>query len=377
MTAVKKKGSNAMKKRKIAEILYISAAVFFCGICIKTAGNPGKEEKSSGENLTIHATIVPTKLSNAPEQPEDAGEKPTQPAIPTESEGAMPQPAVPTEKAGTMPQPTKEEKPTLILTATPEPTKILKNPWQLSEAIPIKNENYGQYSNELNAWWFIRKNDHSPSGSGEGFPIAPYSAYYRDTTVTDEDKVVYLTFDCGYENGFTPAILDTLAEKGIKVLFFVTKNFITQNPEYVVRMKEEGHLVGNHTVRHLSSPSLTPEELEKELNEVAKTMYELTGYKIDPFFRPPMGEYSERTLKTAQDMGYSSIFWSIAFYDYDVDNQPGKAYVIDHFTTYHHNGTIVLLHNTSQSDTEALGDVIDLLKAEGYRFGMLTEVAEK
>lgn len=338
-----------MKKRKIAEILYMSAAIFFGLFCIKTMENQGKEEKSNGGSLTIHASTVPTKSGNAPEQSEGAGEKPMTPA-----------------GSEITPQPT-----------TPEPTKIPENPWQLSEAIQIKNENYEQYSNELNAWWFIRKNDHSPSGSGEGFPIAPYSAYYRDTTVTEEDKVVYLTFDCGYENGFTPAILDTLAEKGVKALFFVTKNFVTQNPEYVIRMKEEGHLVGNHTVRHLSSPSLTPEELEEELNEVAKTMYELTGYKIDPFFRPPMGEYSERTLKAAQDMGYSSIFWSIAFYDYDVDNQPGKAYVVDHFTTYHHNGTIVLLHNTSQSDTEALGDVIDLLKAEGYRFGMLTEVAEK
>ena len=142
-------------------------------------------------------------------------------------------------------------------------------------------------------------------------------------------------------------------------------------------MKEEGHLVGNHTVRHLSSPSLTPEELEAELGEVVKTMYELTGYSMDPFFRPPMGEYSERTLKAAQDMGYSSIFWSIAYYDYDVNDQPGKGYVVDHFNTYHHNGTIVLMHNTSQSNAEALADVVDLLKAEGYRFGELTELAEE
>ena len=106
-------------------------------------------------------------------------------------------------------------------------------------------------------------------------------------------------------------------------------------------------------------------------------MEEQTGYPIDPFFRPPMGEYSERTLKVTQDMGYASIFWSIAYYDYDVNDQPGKAYVVDHFNTYHHNGTIVLMHNVSESNTQALGDVLDLLKDEGYRFGTLAELVEK
>jgi peptidoglycan-N-acetylmuramic acid deacetylase len=169
-------------------------------------------------------------------------------------------------------------------------------------------------------------------------------------------------------------MLDTLAEKGVKAMFFVTKNFIVNNPEYVKRMKDEGHLVGNHTVRHLSSPTLTPEELANELYEVAIAMEEYTGYSIDPYFRPPMGEYSERTLKVTQDMGYTSVFWSIAYYDYDTNDQPGKAYVVDHFKTYHHNGCIALIHNTSESNEQALGDVLDLLKDEGYRFGTLAEL---
>lgn len=344
-------------KKGIAEALYAILAVSFLIICI-TREQPGTKEATNLEQPVISTGIAPT-----------AGTQQTASGTPLPTETVAPEPSVTMEPEATV-VPTV----TLLPEAKPQITEEPENPWQLSGAIEIKNENYEQYSNELNAWWFVRKVDHSPSGSGEGFPIAPYSAYYRDTKATEEDKVVYLTFDCGYENGFTPAILDTLAEKGVKVLFFVTKNFITENLEYVKRMKEEGHLVGNHTVRHLSSPSLTPEELEEELNEVAKTMYELTGYKMDPFFRPPMGEYSERILKTAQDMGYSSIFWSIAFYDYDVNNQPGKEYVVNHFATYHHNGTIVLMHNTSESDTEALGDVIDLLAAEGYRFGMLTEI---
>ncbi|MBR6537175.1 MAG: polysaccharide deacetylase family protein [Lachnospiraceae bacterium] len=260
-------------------------------------------------------------------------------------------------------------------TATPviEPSD---HPNSMPGAIKIVNANYEEYSNDKKAWWFRRNKDHKPSGSGEEFPINEYSAYYLDKNVQDEDKVIYLTFDCGYENGFTPSILDTLAEKDVKVMFFVTKDFIVKNPAYVKRMKDEGHLVGNHTVRHLSSPDLTPEELEAELHEVARVMEEQTGYPIDPFFRPPMGEYSERTLKVTQDMGYASIFWSIAYYDYDVNDQPGKAYVVDHFNTYHHNGTIVLMHNVSESNTQALGDVIDNLKAEGYRFAELTELSK-
>lgn len=240
-------------------------------------------------------------------------------------------------------------------------------------AVVIRNDNYTQYDNEMNAWWFSRKKDHQPSGSGETFLIAPYSAAYLNQNVAEDDKVIYITFDCGYENGNTPAILDTLAEKNVKALFFVTKNFVTDNPEYVKRMKDEGHLVGNHTVRHLSSPSLSPEELETELSEVARVTEELTGYRMDPYFRPPMGEYSERVLAAVRDMGYSSVLWSIAYYDYDVNNQPGKAYVVDHFTEYHHNGSIVLMHNTSESNKEALGEVLELLQREGYRFGSVAE----
>ena len=341
-----------MKKKWIAEILYCLAAVFFLGICI-SAKTATPVVGQAGELNTVtpapEATKIPTPIVVNGQKEEGT---PTTVPVPTE---------------GGTPIPIEE----------PTPTEHPAKEGNLPEAVEINNENYEQYSNELNAWWFVRKENHSPSGSGETFSIAPYSGYYLDKEATEEDKVVYLTFDCGYENGFTPGILDTLAEKEVKAMFFVTKDFVVKNPEYVKRMKEEGHLVGNHTVRHLSSPSLTPEELEAELSEVVKTMYELTGYAMDPFFRPPMGEYSERTLKAAQDMGYSSIFWSIAYYDYNVNDQPGKEYVVDHFNTYHHNGTIVLMHNTSQSNAEALADVVDLLKAEGYRFGELTEVTGK
>ena len=193
-------------------------------------------------------------------------------------------------------------------------------------------------------------------------------------TVIGEDKVFYLTFDCGYEMSYTPGILDVLKKYDVPAMFFVTQSFLTSHPDYVKRMKEEGHLVGNHTVKHLSMPEMTPEQIQNELNTVAKTMLELTGYEIDSFFRPPMGEYSKRTLQVTKDLGYKSIFWSIAYYDYDVNDQPGKEYVINHFKDYHHNGCIALVHNTSESNAQALEEVILLLLEEGYRFASLEEL---
>lgn len=382
-----------MKKQWIVEAIYFIVALVFIGICITTGKEQGKEV--FGTNVT-GTPVAETTETPVMTQPPDKGDgvtaAPVQDTIPgNETIGnADTTPGATGEQApvstgnpgeGSAENPDKLTEGTPSATPNPSGTttpviELSNHPNSMPGAIKIINANYEEYSNDTKAWWFRRNKDHKPSGSGEEFPINEYSAYYLDKNTQAEDKVIYLTFDCGYENGFTPAILDTLAEKDVKVLFFVTKDFIVKNPAYVKRMKDEGHLVGNHTVRHLSSPDLTPEELEAELLEVARVMEELTGYSIDPFFRPPMGEYSERTLKVTQDMGYSSIFWSIAYYDYDVNDQPGKEYVVDHFNTYHHNGTIVLMHNVSESNTQALGDVIDNMKAEGYRFAAVTELTE-
>lgn len=369
-----------MKKQWIAEALYIIAAVVFIGIYIGY-GKAGEQE-AFGTNVTGVPTDAPGAISD-PVQDSLPGttSEPMQDTIPTGAPGQVTQAVEGTPGEGqagseTTPTPGPAPDATPVPTVTPEPTGTVAvhTPGMLPGGIEIKNENYEQYDNEEFSWWFRRNEEHKPSGSGEAFPIEEYSAYYLDRTATEEDKVFYVTFDCGYENGFTPSILDTLAEKNVKAAFFVTKDFVVKNPDYVKRMKEEGHLVGNHTVRHLNSPALTPEELAAELYEVAVTMEEKTGYSIDPFFRTPMGDYSQRVLKVVQDMGYTSAFWSIAYYDYDVNDQPGKDYVVDHFATYHHNGCIALIHNISESNTQALGDVLDLLREAGYRFGMLTEL---
>jgi len=348
-----------MRRKQIAEAAYLLLAVLFVGICIGTGDKSlsyGQEAFSGNADITsapVHDTIpTPEGVEGSLADGNPEGQNPVQNG-----------------EDGTGPD-NRGDGDSGEQNGSPEPEG------QMPGAVTIKNENYESYSNDMKAWWFRRNTEHRPSGSGEEFPIADYSAYYLDTAATEEEKVIYLTFDCGYENGFTPSILDTLAEKNVKALFFVTKDFIVKNADYVKRMKAEGHLVGNHTVRHLSSPELTPEELAAELSEVAVTMKELTGYDMDPFFRPPMGEYSERTLKATQDMGYVSIFWSMAYYDYDINNQPGKDYVTEHFATYHHNGCIVLMHNVSESNTQALGDVIELLRETGYRFGTMTEFAK-
>ena len=349
-----------MKKKWVMESAYIIAALFFIGLCIAEKSVPASMPTGGG-GKEITTTPEPTGTPT----PEPTG-------TPTPEPTATPTP----EPTGTpTPEPTATPTPEPTATPTPEPAEQDEKEGRLPGTAAIVNENYEEYDNTEYSWWFQRKKNHEPSGSGEKFSLEPYSAYYLNKDVTEEDKVIYLTFDCGYENGFTPSILDTLAEKDVKVTFFVAKAFVKEHPEYVKRMKEEGHMVGNHTIRHLSSPTLTAEELEDELLELASYVKQMTGYEIDPYFRPPMGKYSERTLKVTQDMGYSSIFWSIAYYDYDTADQPGKEYVIEHFRDYHHNGTIVLMHNVSESNAQALGEVIDLLKAEGYRFGSLAEFA--
>lgn len=233
---------------------------------------------------------------------------------------------------------------------------------------------YDSISNDKKAWWFQRNENHEPSGADMSIPLADYDAYYYYQPEDETDQVMYFTFDCGYENGFTEEILDILKRQEVKACFFVTQTYIRDNVEIVKRMKEEGHLVGNHTIHHPSMPDKSISELDEEINGCAEYMKEATGYDMDPYLRPPCGEYSQRTLAYTMDQGYKTIFWSMAFLDYDVNNQPGSEYVVNHFNKYHHSGAIVLLHNVSQSDTEALETVLVNMREAGYRFGTLDEL---
>ncbi|MBR1866097.1 MAG: polysaccharide deacetylase family protein [Lachnospiraceae bacterium] len=242
---------------------------------------------------------------------------------------------------------------------------------QKKERVIVENTDYASIDNTLYSWWFKRNDNHERSGCQDDFDIAEYQAYY---TVPVSEKRMYFTFDCGYENGFTPDILDTLKKEEVPAAFFVTQTFIRDNIELVKRMKEEGHLVCNHTVTHPSMPGKSVEEQQQELLTCEQYMKEATGYEMDLFFRPPKGEYSKRTLQMAKDLGYTTIFWSMAYLDYDVNNQPSSSHVVEHFQKYYHPGAIPLMHNVSVANRDALGQVIRNLKKEGYSFGTLYEL---
>ena len=223
-------------------------------------------------------------------------------------------------------------------------------------------------------WCFQRKKDHSQSGTYENFHINDYNAEYVDQTVTDDDKVMYLTFDCGYPSNLTVKILDTLKKHNAVGNFFVTKMYLEECGDYAKRMKEEGHLVCNHTVTHSDLVKKDVKGVLDEIYDVAEYFYEITGYEMDPFLRTPTGSYSKRLLTIIEDAGYMTVFWSIAYGDYDPKNQPAAGYVTDHFKTYHHNGCIALMHNDSPSNANELDAVLTYLEGQGYRFAPLSEL---
>lgn len=222
-------------------------------------------------------------------------------------------------------------------------------------------------SNEKKGWWIKRKENNEQSEAQNEIDLAKYDAFYVDTKNKDK-KVMYLTFDCGYDNGYTEPMLDILKKHKAYAIFFVTQTYIRDNVEIVKRMKKEGHLVGNHTVKHKSMPDLSERDIKEELITCADYCKEATGYEMDPYVRPPMGEYSERTLQICKNLGYKTVFWSMAYLDYEVDNQPGSDFVIDHFEKYYHNGAIPLLHNVSKSNAEALDTVLTNMEKKGFTF---------
>jgi len=231
---------------------------------------------------------------------------------------------------------------------------------------------YDSLPNEKYAWWFKRNDDHVQPEAQKEINIGQYDAWY--VAPDTKKKEIYLTFDCGYENGYTDAMLDVLKKHNAKATFFITAHYAKDAKDLVKRMKEEGHYVGNHTAWH---PDLTKErtrDIKLEIKECEDAMYEHTGYAMDPLFRPPKGEYSERVLKIVQDMGYKTLFWSLAYMDYDVNNQPGKDYVVEHYKQYIHPGAIPLIHNVSESNAQALDQVLTNLEEAGYTYGDAMEL---
>ncbi len=194
-----------------------------------------------------------------------------------------------------------------------------------------------------------------------------YSKYNAEAIQNTEEKTIMLTFDQGYENGYTAAILDTLAEKGVKATFFVVYDYAVRNPELVQRMIDEGHTVGSHSWHHYSMPELTVEEMTEEIMYLHDYMIENFGIQMT-LFRPPKGEYSELSLAVTGDLGYKTVLWSFAYADWDTDNQPDPEESLQKLIDRAHPGAIYLLHSVSETNAEILGDFIDEMLAEGYMF---------
>ncbi len=216
--------------------------------------------------------------------------------------------------------------------------------------------------------WGLKKNKNAPPDipSATVEMIKKYGGIYK----SDEKKTLYLTFDEGYENGYTAKILDVLKENKVPAAFFVTGPYIKKEEDLIKRMAAEGHVVGNHTVNHPSLPDVSDEELKIELDNLTQSYKDLTG-KDMRFFRAPMGEYSERTLRLTNDMGYTNVFWSFAYCDWQVDNQKGTGYAYNQIMDGVHDGAILLLHAVSKDNAQVLDKVIKDLKAQGYTFKSL------
>ncbi len=235
---------------------------------------------------------------------------------------------------------------------------------------PSENSSLVGY-NDSKSWWFNRNDTKTPPSAQQDINISQYGAYYLGDV---SRKVIYLTFDEGYENGCTSEILDVLKDNDVKAAFFVTKSYIKSEPELVRRMVDEGHVVGNHSVTHPQMSTLSDDEIEDEIVGCAEYFKEVTGEDMPPFFRPPEGEYSIRTLEKTQELGYKTIFWSFAYKDWLVDDQPGEQAAYDWVMNYTHNGCITLLHAVSTSNTKALDRILKDMKADGFVFESLYDL---
>lgn len=211
-----------------------------------------------------------------------------------------------------------------------------------------------------------------PTGNVSAEELKKYHAAYMDPT---DEKVIYLTFDAGYENGNTPAILEALKKHDASATFFVVGNYLETSPELVKRMVEEGHIVGNHTYHHPDMSKISDKQsFEKELKDLENLYTQVTGQTMKKYYRPPQGKYSENNLKMAQEMGYKTFFWSLAYVDWYQDKQPSKEEAFKKLLGRIHPGAIVLLHSTSDTNGAILDELLTKWEEMGYHFATLDDI---
>ena len=230
-------------------------------------------------------------------------------------------------------------------------------------------------SNNKIGWGIKRAENHEQPDLGSS-NLKLLKEYDGIAMGNSEDKYVYLTFDNGYEAGYTSKLLDTLKENNVKATFFITAHYFNTEPELVERMINEGHIVGNHTVNHKSMPDLDDEEIKEEIMNLHAAVYEKFNYEMK-YIRPPMGEFSERTLSIIKGLGYKVAMWSFAYDDWDENRQGREAYAKDKVISNIHNGAIILLHANSKDNCNILDECIKEIKQMGYEFKTLDEFKEK
>lgn len=212
----------------------------------------------------------------------------------------------------------------------------------------------------------------APVGNTSNETLLSYdAAYLGDTT----QKVIYLTFDAGYENGCTAKILDVLEKHNVKAAFFLVGNYLEQNQDLVRRMAEQGHIVANHTYHHWDMSKISDMESFRSELESLETLYtQITGQTMPKYYRPPQGIYSEENLKMAQELGYKTVFWSLAYVDWLNDDQPTSEQAFSKLIPRIHNGAVVLLHSTSQTNAEILDELLTRWETMGYQFSTIDKL---
>ncbi len=204
--------------------------------------------------------------------------------------------------------------------------------------------------------------------------LKKFNAYYAQDT---EEKVLYLTFDAGYENGYTAKILDALKKHRVPAAFFLVGNYLETNPDLVKRMVKEGHIVGNHTYHHPDMSQIAEKaDFEREIKDLEALYQKVTGQAMKKYYRPPQGKYSESNLQMAKDLGYRTIFWSLAYVDWYESQQPSKEEAFKKLIPRVHPGAIILLHSTSKTNGEILDELLTKWEEMGYRFKSLDQLEQ-
>lgn len=241
-----------------------------------------------------------------------------------------------------------------------------------ARAVAYFNPEISRTASEGNWGLSFQEEGKAPVANATAEELAKYNAYYAEDT---KEKVIYLTFDAGYENGNTAPILDALKKHNVPAAFFVVGTYLSGNRDLIKRMADEGHLVCNHTYSHPDMSKIsTTEAFEKELAGVETLYKDITGQPMTKYYRPPQGKYSEANLKMAQELGYRTFFWSLAYVDWYQDKQPSHADALKTLTNRIHPGAVVLLHSTSKTNAEILDELLTKWESMGYTFKSLNQL---